>query len=129
PWSLSSLLIFFQAEDGIRDFHVTGVQTCALPIYLPRRWLRGRYAVPASEPDPVGFGDMSQRVEHRGETAAQVARKLFGGECGGGVEDGAVRPVGVAEQPLELGCSDDAAHASSLNCVPRRCDLRRRGTC
>src|SRR5690606_33318500 len=26
-------LFFFQAEDGIRDFHVTGVQTCALPIY------------------------------------------------------------------------------------------------
>src|SRR5690606_2870479 len=24
---------FVQAEDGIRDFHVTGVQTCALPIY------------------------------------------------------------------------------------------------
>src|SRR5690606_13811231 len=28
------LCFFFQAEDGIRDFHVTGVQTCALPIYL-----------------------------------------------------------------------------------------------
>src|SRR5690606_9350980 len=28
---------FFQAEDGIRDFHVTGVQTCALPIVLPAR--------------------------------------------------------------------------------------------
>src|SRR5690606_40308774 len=27
-------LFFFQAEDGIRDFHVTGVQTCALPIYF-----------------------------------------------------------------------------------------------
>src|SRR6266700_1034330 len=26
--------LFFQAEDGIRDFHVTGVQTCALPILL-----------------------------------------------------------------------------------------------
>src|SRR5690606_40682023 len=26
------ILFFFQAEDGIRDFHVTGVQTCALPI-------------------------------------------------------------------------------------------------
>src|SRR5205807_7216530 len=25
---------FFQAEDGIRDYKVTGVQTCALPIYL-----------------------------------------------------------------------------------------------
>src|SRR5690606_40251001 len=26
------VFLFFQAEDGIRDFHVTGVQTCALPI-------------------------------------------------------------------------------------------------
>src|SRR5437870_11007811 len=25
-------VFFFQAEDGIRDGHVTGVQTCALPI-------------------------------------------------------------------------------------------------
>ena len=24
---------FFQAEDGIRDYKVTGVQTCALPIF------------------------------------------------------------------------------------------------
>src|SRR5690606_41849179 len=27
------MFFFFQAEDGIRDFHVTGVQTCALPIW------------------------------------------------------------------------------------------------
>src|SRR2546421_1880363 len=27
------VLFFFQAEDGIRDLIVTGVQTCALPIY------------------------------------------------------------------------------------------------
>src|SRR6266511_5550190 len=27
-----AFFFFFQAEDGIRDFHVTGVQTCALPI-------------------------------------------------------------------------------------------------
>src|SRR5690606_40593374 len=26
-------VFFFQAEDGIRGFHVTGVQTCALPIF------------------------------------------------------------------------------------------------
>src|SRR5690606_39506395 len=32
-----SLSFFFQAEDGIRDFHVTGVQTCALPICRPWR--------------------------------------------------------------------------------------------
>src|SRR5690606_40532953 len=29
---LRVVIFFFQAEDGIRDFHVTGVQTCALPI-------------------------------------------------------------------------------------------------
>src|SRR5256885_2576818 len=31
----SALVLFFvfQAEDGIRDYKVTGVQTCALPIY------------------------------------------------------------------------------------------------
>src|SRR6266508_5664140 len=46
------VVFFFQAEDGIRDGHVTGVQTCALPILrlsgeavallrrLPWRWLR-----------------------------------------------------------------------------------------
>src|SRR3989449_4207738 len=30
--SLQALFFFFQAEDGIRDVAVTGVQTCALPI-------------------------------------------------------------------------------------------------
>src|SRR6266566_9620923 len=28
------IYFFFQAEDGIRDYKVTGVQTCALPISL-----------------------------------------------------------------------------------------------
>src|SRR2546430_10158144 len=31
--SYDSLCFFFQAEDGIRDLTVTGVQTCALPIF------------------------------------------------------------------------------------------------
>src|SRR2546429_7831886 len=35
------LFFFFQAEDGIRDVAVTGVQTCALPIYLGQRPLDG----------------------------------------------------------------------------------------
>src|SRR2546430_12033393 len=30
-------LFFFQAEDGIRDLTVTGVQTCALPILCPNK--------------------------------------------------------------------------------------------
>src|SRR5207244_10439941 len=33
--SCVSIYFFFQAEDGIRDDLVTGVQTCALPISLP----------------------------------------------------------------------------------------------
>src|SRR5688500_19732411 len=33
----SSFSFFFQAEDGIRDYKVTGVQTCALPISLAER--------------------------------------------------------------------------------------------
>src|SRR5690606_16860245 len=32
-------LFFFQADDGIRDFHVTGVQTCALPISMKKTML------------------------------------------------------------------------------------------
>src|SRR3712207_7498812 len=31
------MIFFFQAEDGIRDIGVTGVQTCALPISQPGR--------------------------------------------------------------------------------------------
>src|SRR5690606_40829025 len=32
--SQCAFIFFFQAEDGIRVFHVTGVQTCALPISI-----------------------------------------------------------------------------------------------
>src|SRR5688500_19689541 len=38
---------FFQAEDGIRDYKVTGVQTCALPISIPQR-LRKTYFSPTN---------------------------------------------------------------------------------
>src|SRR5256885_12703298 len=37
-----TVIFFFQAEDGIRDYKVTGVQTCALPIYRRRRPERDR---------------------------------------------------------------------------------------
>src|SRR2546429_7150881 len=33
----TSIVLFFQAEDGIRDVAVTGVQTCALPISIHSR--------------------------------------------------------------------------------------------
>src|SRR5690625_7742341 len=52
---------FFQAEDGIRDGHVTGVQTCALPISLiPRAIPTGSW--PSSHAD--------QRPATKGPTTA-----------------------------------------------------------
>src|SRR5437773_10002396 len=50
-------LFFFQAEDGIRDRDVTGVQTCALPIYrLLLLVLSGFLAACATGPGPVETG-------------------------------------------------------------------------
>src|SRR5690606_12068450 len=45
---------FFQAEDGIRDFHVTGVQTCALPILFE----------PADSLDILFSADYTSREEN-----------------------------------------------------------------
>src|SRR5204862_958036 len=40
-WISSSIFFFFfQAEDGIRDLYVTGVQTCALPIFAATIWTK-----------------------------------------------------------------------------------------
>src|SRR5690606_40988504 len=56
-------IFFFQAEDGIRDFHVTGVQTCALPIYKQRTQNfagRGHFKLV-----PPGNGMASQAVSDK----------------------------------------------------------------
>src|SRR2546430_17722030 len=80
----SILFFFFQAEDGIRDLTVTGVQTCALPIWgrsrvSPRRVRapqarRGRcrpeVRKPQRRPHPP-----ARRVEHRSE------ERRVGKEC------------------------------------------------
>src|SRR5256885_14950272 len=43
---------FFQAEDGIRDYKVTGVQTCALPICLRGEHVRYEREVPQPDGPP-----------------------------------------------------------------------------
>src|SRR5690606_2131262 len=58
---------FFQAEDGIRDFHVTGVQTCALPISQVSVRVLEVTCVPAPEGLFRGFDDLSasfSRLQH-----------------------------------------------------------------
>src|SRR5207253_8011944 len=69
---------FFQAEDGIRDGHVTGVQTCALPIWIGRGrdqhlarlqasagWIEDHSGGPCVHARGGGAADQSVRSEER----------------------------------------------------------------
>src|SRR2546421_3009610 len=53
---------FFQAEDGIRDLIVTGVQTCALPISSPRQrpTPHGWESAPVQQPELARAGSAVQ---------------------------------------------------------------------
>src|SRR5437763_5281490 len=73
---------FFQAEDGIRDTSVTGVQTCALPIFGPgvspharrARGPRRRHAGPARPGDRDALrGDGRRALPLRGPTGVSGA--------------------------------------------------------
>src|SRR5688500_20369732 len=71
------VFFFFQAEDGIRDYKVTGVQTCALPIL-------DRAALPA--PRRRGHDPLRKRHEHRvGQRVSALPRRSeerrVGKEC------------------------------------------------
>src|SRR5258707_10434187 len=64
-------LFFFQAEDGIRDIGVTGVQTCALPISA----LRGRHR-------RTDYGTQCRHLHHpaalRSQLSPRAALRLEG---------------------------------------------------
>src|SRR5690606_39393681 len=85
---------FFQAEDGIRDFHVTGVQTCALPI-SPRG--RGRFA--PSPTGPLHFGSLLAAF------GSWLAARSAGGEWWIRIEDvdGGREVPGAARDQLQIG--------------------------
>src|SRR5438046_7162361 len=75
-WFIFMFCFFFQAEDGIRDWSVTGVQTCALPICIVG--CHGRM---------VDYGD--------GEAAARdVAAAIGGGAIDGRAARSEERRVG-----------------------------------
>src|SRR5690606_41139831 len=74
-------IFFFQAEDGIRDFHVTGVQTCALPISPGEQatsagWVMVQSSSPA----------MQEVFRAIGRLAASSVTVLITGESGTGKE-------------------------------------------
>src|SRR3712207_4479505 len=77
---LCILFFFFQAEDGIRDIGVTGVQTCALPIFMPK----------IEVDDGVHFSlfDALFRVDPKGVIQPNLAAEVPSQKNGGISEDG-----------------------------------------
>src|SRR5205807_6408695 len=72
-------VFFFQAEDGIRDYKVTGVQTCALPI--SDRVERGALG---GDVDRDGDGEQALVAEFEALRAAHGARRLRADDRRGG---------------------------------------------
>src|SRR5260221_5775173 len=69
--SLFLVIFFFQAEDGIRDHCVTGVQTCALPI-SPSSPVFIAPATAEGEPNTGEDGEESSRGDAVDEETAAV---------------------------------------------------------
>src|SRR5688500_19899483 len=82
------IFFFFQAEDGIRDYKVTGVQTCALPI---SRAIRARSAARAEVSWASSSAARARRVSYR-----ERVRSLR-------VVTRAPRAVGAPARPKEIG--------------------------
>src|SRR5256885_9251613 len=77
----SRVFFFFQAEDGIRDYKVTGVQTCALPIYrqhaVQHALLLAFFIVPGAAPAQRAA---EQLARHGHAVALVLAERQHGAE-------------------------------------------------
>src|SRR5208337_4794256 len=106
-WGSVLVFFFFQAEDGIRDTSVTGVQTCALPIC--KNPARGKAEDLAGDGDglDLGLGRIGQRVAVEREfdrlgamqacrQPAQLRTEARPSQLGEGPVAPAERPVGDA---------------------------------
>src|SRR5207249_8262064 len=79
------LVFFFQAEDGIRDRNVTGVQTCALPISFTRARndaaIRGLIITGAGEKAFVAGADIKELAVLAPIEAQRSEERRVGKEC------------------------------------------------
>src|SRR5882757_3509023 len=93
------VFFFFQAEDGIRDIGVTGVQTCALPISRGRgsaRWIPIRRARQTPKTPGLLTGGSNFR-RSRGWQNCPIARTMHALEIWGNVPEIQRRPAGSAD--------------------------------
>src|SRR5690606_40571015 len=95
---------FFQAEDGIRDFHVTGVQTCALPICIDLNLL-------AQAAGLVG--------KDVGRNAEALRRKILELQASFNAVDRCRKPVLAAIQGYCLGGAIDLIAACDMRYASR----------
>src|SRR2546428_12270519 len=71
---------FFQAEDGIRDLIVTGVQTCALPILQVRaRISRNTYVIEVVRGDTASLETVANRLGRKPGKVLDPTEALFFG--------------------------------------------------
>src|SRR6202158_6301483 len=107
PQQSAEMSFFFQAEDGIRDPVVTGVQTCALPILRP--------------PEKVAPG-LDREAQH--ECRLGEDREI-GDQAGAAIAHELDRApmmtiVAVEQRNQRAGINDDAWHGESRSGWP--CD-------
>src|SRR5207237_4725123 len=100
-------LFFFQAEDGIRDSSVTGVQTCALPISeaLKKRAVESGFAdvflVDTSAPAAAGAkpGTLHPRTGQRAPQHRRLPPKIGRASCRERGQSSGARPAGRRRSP------------------------------
>src|SRR5699024_11924341 len=73
---------FFQAEDGIRDRNVTGVQTCALPIFIEDTGISKEQLAEEFSPEVAELVDGVSKIaqikfESKAEQQAENLRKMI----------------------------------------------------
>src|SRR2546429_3530342 len=142
------MCFFFQAEDGIRDVAVTGVQTCALPIFEGRKfgvgfitWAldrapqaldevlkRSPYCVFLSFGDPQPFAakvhDAKAKLVCQVQTLRHVDQALDAGADAIVAQGAEAGGHGAARATLPL-VPEVAGYLAKR--APRRCCLRREG--
>src|ERR1019366_4848349 len=92
-----------QAEDGIRDWSVTGVQTCALPISKMTKSTRARYTLEFKQ-EAVGLVESGQSIVAAARSLGVVEQTLFNWVKAKreGRPSAAPRPEGVSGEQMEI---------------------------